>query len=85
MARYIDADELKKNINKREKWILELIDEQPTAVNMDEVVAETKDVFERLVAEILYKTGSKYTIVDFNLKPYADRVCDVVRKGGVHE
>lgn len=46
------------------------------------VVEELKVVFEQTVAEILDKTGSDFTIEDFNLKPFTDRVCDVVRKAG---
>ena len=48
----------------------------------DRIVAELEDKFERTVAEILDKTGSDFTIADFNVKRYSDRICEIVRKGG---
>lgn len=42
--RLIDADALKKIIDEKEKWILELIDEQPTAYDMEKVVADIEQL-----------------------------------------
>lgn len=55
---------------------------KPTAYDPEKVVAELEDKFERTVAEILDKTGSDFTIADFNVKRYSDRICEIVRKGG---
>ena len=63
--------------------MFQLIKNQPTAYDVEKVEKELKDAFERLVAEILNKTNSEYTIVDFNIKPYSNRICDIVRKGGI--
>lgn len=64
------------------KDIKRIIREQPTAYDPEAVVAELEDKFERTVAEILDKTGSDFTIADFNVKRYSDRICEIVRKGG---
>lgn len=52
------------------------------AYDVERVVAELEDKFEQTVAEILDKTGSDFTIADFNVKRYSDRICEIVRKGG---
>ena len=54
----------------------------PTVYNVEKVVAELDNKFEQTVAEILDKTGSDFTIADFNVKRYSDRICEIVRKGG---
>lgn len=36
--RLIDANALKSIIDPREQWILELIDEMPTAVSVEEII-----------------------------------------------
>ena len=83
--RLIDADELivlAENTFSRPGGFINLIEETETAYDVEKVAAELKVVFERIVAEILDKTGSDFTIADFNLKPFTDRVCAVVRNGG---
>ena len=62
--------------------IVEVVGVQPTGYDPEAVMAELGVVFEQTVAEILDKTESDFTIADFNVKPFADRVCAVVRKGG---
>ena len=65
------------------KGVIGLVQTQPTAYDMEKVIAELEDKFEQTVAEILDKTGSDFTIADFNVKRYSDRICEIVRKGGV--
>lgn len=90
--RLIDADALIEKLNKNsifskitnaeDKSVIDIINEQPTAYDVEVVVEQTKVVFERTVAEILCKTESDFTIADFNIKPFTKKICDVVRKGG---
>ena len=54
----------------------------PTAYDTKAVEKELENKFEQTVAEILDKTGSDFTIADFNVKRYSDRICEIVRKGG---
>lgn len=54
----------------------------PTAYDTEAVEKELENKFEQTVAEILDKTGSDFTIADFNVKRYSDRICEIVRKGG---
>lgn len=61
---------------------IKAVEEQPTAHDVEKVVAELEIKFEQTVAEILDKTGSDFTIADFNVKRYSDRICEIVRKGG---
>ena len=56
-----------------------------TAYDVEKVEEELKITFERTVAEILDMTDSEYTIADFNIKPYSNRICNVVKAGGVNE
>ena len=90
MSRLIDADALierKFILHDMEELTHEefekLVNEQPTTFDTEKVVAELEDKFEQAVAEILDKTGSDFTIADFNVKRYSDRICEIVRKGGV--
>lgn len=76
MSRLIDADALKKIIDEREKWILELIDEQPTAYDVDAVVAELKDNCD------IYSVKYYQENVDVKAVPINDAI-DIVRKGGI--
>jgi len=99
MPRYIDADYLIERIkvhndiigksneayNLAHEHIIDLVGMQPTGYDPEAVVAELGVVFEQTVAEILDKTESDFTIADFNVRPFADRLCAVVRKGGAHE
>lgn len=62
------------------KRILQDID---TAYDAEKVVEEIKTTFEQTIAEILDETDSEYTIADFNIKPYSNRICNVVKAGGV--
>ena len=43
MSRLIDADSLKAIIEPKEKWILELIDEEPTAYDKEKVIAQIQE------------------------------------------
>ena len=88
MGRLIDYDVLLKDVQNTitaqsdtMDW-LNMISRQPTAFDMEKVVADLEDKFEQTVAEILDKTGSDFTIADFNIKRYSNRICEIVRKGG---
>lgn len=61
--------------------ITEIIERQPTAYNVDKVVEQLGDEFEQVVAVILDMTGSDYTIADFNLAPFKERLLEVVKAG----
>ena len=90
--RLIDADAFEKFIKDKYKdgestddikdQILFDLSYQPTAYDPEAVVKELENKFEQTVAEILDKTGSDFTIADFNVKRYSDRICEIVRKGG---
>lgn len=90
--RLIDADAFEKFIKEKYKdgestddikdQMLFDLSYQPTAYDPEKVVAELEIKFEQTVAEILDKTGSDFTIADFNVKRYSDRICEIVRKGG---
>lgn len=84
--RLIDADELKKIIDKKEKWILELIDEQPTAYNVDAVVEQLEERAEEHRKLAFSMDGKKFCAIADKL--YGKQVecleiIEIVRKGGV--
>ena len=60
----------------------DLVNTQPTAYDVEKVEEELEITFEQTVAEILDMTDSEYTIADFNIKPYSNRICNVVKRGG---
>ena len=70
MSRLIDADSLKAIIEPKEKWILELIDEEPTAYDKEKVIAQ--------IQEEKFGKSDETRIALSNAQEY-------VRKGGVDE
>lgn len=88
MGRLVDIEDVKDFINGLDSlpWEEELDNELkyiPTAYDKKKVEEELKITFEQTVAEILDVTDSEYTIADFNIKPYSNRICNVVKRGGV--
>ena len=65
--RLIDADKLKSIIDSEEKWVLELIDEEPTAYDVENVMAN----LEKGSYEILLDDGSlverSHSVIDTNI------------------
>lgn len=89
MGRLVDIEDVKDFINGLDSlpWEEELDNELkyiPTAYDKKKVEEELKNTFERTVAEILDETDSEYTIADFNIKNYSNRICDIVKRGGVN-
>lgn len=86
MGRLIDADELKKDIDKSEKWLLEFIDETPTAYSVEKVVAELEQQ-----AEQYRNRGFEHEQKGFSAMAdkYYGKQCsylhaiDIVKAGGV--
>ena len=76
------GDAIKKLLNVHQKMVIEVVKKQPTAYDPEAVVKELENKFEQTVAEILDKTGRDFTIADFNIKRYSNRICEIVRKGG---
>ena len=78
--RLIDADALKSIIDPKEKWILELIDEEPTAYDIDKVVSQ---------AEVEIRSSDKYireydnSEVQKAFNKGMRTILNIVRKGGV--
>lgn len=62
--------------------LVNVLDAQPTAYDVDKVVEQLGDMFEKTVGEILHETGSGFTIADFNISKYRDRLTKVVRVAG---
>lgn len=72
--RLIDADKLKSIIDPKEKWILELIDEEPTAYSVGKIVAELE---ENSIVEMKFNGRPPIQNIDIA------KAIDIVRKGGV--
>ena len=79
MGRLIDADVFEvvcfqgksEEFCEGAKYILEMLDAQPTAYDMEKVVAELKKEFK------------KYYGVNWDNAPYLVKAIDIVREGGV--
>ncbi len=83
MKQYIDATNLLNKWNelspRGRTEFDQIIMTEPVAFDTEKVTNELQTVFEQIVAEILYKTESDFTIADFNIKPFSNRICDVIR------
>lgn len=74
--RLIDADKLKQIIDKKETWILELIDEEPTAYDVDKVVEELRD------CSMIISNSS---IVYHTHNDMVSKAIEIVKAGGKNE
>ncbi|MBD5087393.1 MAG: hypothetical protein HDT30_01080 [Clostridiales bacterium] len=56
-----------------------------TTYNANKVVEQVGEEFERIAGELLDKTGSELQLCDFNIKPFTQRLAEIVKAGGVNE
>lgn len=88
MSRLIDADKLKEAITKEylrgKKTLMEVIDEQPTALDADKVVEQLKALKMRYFLTIANTGGDeKLDAVYENVGNALDRAVEIVKGGGV--
>ena len=86
MGRLIDADKLKHVIYcaySDDLEILEKIDEQPTAFDLDEVVEQLKQLKTRYFLTIANTGDKKLDIAYENVGNVLDRVIEIIKGGGI--
>lgn len=86
MGRLIDADELKHVIHcaySDDLEILEKIDEQPTAFDVDKVVKQLKDLKAMYWFSIANTGDKKLDVAYENVGNALDRAIEIVKDGGV--
>lgn len=76
--RLIDAEKLKQIIDKKETWILELIDEEPTAYDVDKVVGELEELRDK-AHECFCIGHDTEDMAEYNA---FDTAIDIVKAGG---
>lgn len=60
------------------------ISDLPTTYNVNKVVEQVGEEFERIAGELLDKTRSELQLCDFNIKPFTQRLTGIVKEGGVN-
>lgn len=86
MGRLIDADKLKHVIHcaySDDLEILEKIDEQPTAFDLDEVVEQLKQLKTRYFLTIANTGDKKLDIAYENVGNALDRVIEIIKGGEI--
>ena len=87
MGRLTDADKLKEAITKKylrgKKTLMKVIDEQPTAFDVDRVVEQLKKLKMRYYLTIANTGDEKLDIAYKNVGNALDRAIEIVKEGGV--
>ena len=88
MSRLIDAEELKKRIHclySDDLEILEKIDDQPTAYDVEKVVKQLEDLKMRYYFTIANTGDSDKDCAYLNTANAIDRAIEIVKRGGRDE
>ena len=65
--------------------LLDEVSDLPVAFDLNKIAEQVGEEFERIAGELLDKTGSELQLCDFNIKPFTQRLAEIVKAGGVNE
>lgn len=85
LIEYITSYDNRRADNMQWDRYAEIVANQPVAYNTEKIAEQVGEEFERTVAELFDKTGSELQICDFNIKPFEQRLTNIIRAGGVNE
>ena len=85
LIEYITSYDNRRADNMQWDRYAEIVANQPVAYNTEKIAEQVGEEFKRTVAELLEKTGSELQLCDFNIKPFEQRLTDIVKEGGVNE